>query len=337
MSRFLELFRGATEDPRNFDGEAYRVRTVPGHERYFVGANAANAPALLISTTGLSGQTPDVRLENLTVHSRTNCVVVSPDGPRHGQFAIVSCNSEDSAIRRYFLDVAQVLVELLGPEPTGEAINDAVLKLVELFQDLQRPPTESALGLFGELLLISLASSVAAAVEAWHPANESTYDFSVRSLRIEVKTTSSQRRAHEFSLAQCSPPAGSLGLVASLRTELVGVGTSIGDLVDRIENSLASNSGLIIKVRRICARALGSAYLPGLLSTFDENMAQASLRFFDMRVIPAIREPLPALVSSVRFISDLSNTPFVSAAQLAALPESSLGIFPRGEQRRRGN
>ena len=49
---------------------------------------------------------------------------------------------------------------------------------------------------------------------------------------------------------------------------------------------------------------------------FDTKLADSSFRLFDLREVPAIRDPLPNGVSDVHFRSDLSVLPACSIQSL---------------------
>jgi hypothetical protein len=53
---------------------------------------------------------------------------------------------------------------------------------------------------------------------------------------------------------------------------------------------------------------MGSSLLQFLKVRFDEAVARASLKWFDLRDIPAIRGDLPVGVSSLRFSSNFGTS-----------------------------
>lgn len=87
-------------------------------------------------------------------------------------------------------------------------------------------------------------------------------------------------------------------------------------IFDEISARVAARPELAFKLHEVVAATLGAGLNEGLSISFDVRLAEASLRFFDLTAIPAIRTPLPAGVSDVHFRSDLSAVPAVSVQTL---------------------
>jgi hypothetical protein len=209
-------------------------------------------------------------------------------------------------LRRYFLTIANYLLDQLGQPLNIHQVSVVIDSLASLFQKLARSPRRQAQGLFGELLLIATASDPATLLDAWHADPLDRFDFAFESSRLEVKTNAYRQRSHEFSLEQCTPPPGTAATVASLFVETAGGGVSLGGLLARIEACLTSRPQLILKLHSVLADSLGTALLAGLSHRFDEQLAMSSLAFYDLATIPAVRDTLPPQVTAVRFRSDIS-------------------------------
>lgn len=61
---------------------------------------------------------------------------------------------------------------------------------------------------------------------------------------------------------------------------------------------------------------------------FDLHKARSSLAFFDLRTIPAIRRPIPAAVSGVRFITNLESCSEQKLRDLQGLDAEARQILP---------
>ena len=81
----------------------------------------------------------------------------------------------------------------------------------------------------------------------------------------------------------------------------------MGELVERVQERIAHRPALVVKLHAEVADTLGRALLQGLGERFDEHVATASIRLFDLAEIPAIRDALPREVSRVRFVSDVNS------------------------------
>jgi hypothetical protein len=134
----------------------------------------------------------------------------------------------------------------------GMSPNDALLATLDTMAALMRPPEamsrESEIGLFGELLLVGGligALGEAEAIQAWRGGLAEEHDFGLPDTDVEVKTTTSERRAHWIeSLTQLLPTQGRpLWLVSHQITAAgSGRGASLPDLVDSIRGLVESTT-----------------------------------------------------------------------------------------------
>jgi hypothetical protein len=99
-------------------------------------------------------------------------------------------------------------------------------------------------------------------------------------------------------------------------SELTATGISLRELAEQIEAVVSGRIELVIKLYDTIAETLGNGLQEGMKTRFDENLAVSSLRFFNLRSVPAIRNALPPGVSDVHFRSDLSNLAEVASTDL---------------------
>jgi hypothetical protein len=132
------------------------------------------------------------------------------------------------------------------------------------------------------------------------------FDFSDGDVRLDVKATGSRNRVHTFSYDQCNPPAGTLAIIASLFIERTANGMTLRSLLTEVEGRVSTQADLVFKLHEVTVGTLGSSLNESLNQRFDRRLADSSLRFFDLRDVPAIRGPLPVGVSDVHFRSDIS-------------------------------
>jgi hypothetical protein len=119
-----------------------------------------------------------------------------------------------------------------------------------------------------------------------------------------------------------------VGLLASVFVEASGGGLSVQELIRAIEGRLQGRQDLILKVQQSVAKTLGDALPSALSSRFDDRLARASMRFYDMASIPAVRGSLPSEVSQVHFRSDLSSVSPLERGQVTALSNVAAGWLP---------
>ena len=306
--------------PATVQGRAplFAVRAVPGYQSYFVGKDGEGKACLLVRTSDLNGRVPPpIRLESLDAQFELGCRVTEANGHTSAsRFTVARCRSAERETIRYFLSVCQIIIRHLGDAPLRSALATAVQRLASIFQNTSRPPGRSLNGLFGELFLISRSRNPLRVVAAWRIDDGARFDFLAGDIRLEVKTCAGRSRQHTFTYDQCNPPPGTHAIVASLMVERVSGGVTIADLIVTIEDQISGDDDLLLKLHDLVASTLGTTLVPSLNVPFDPRLAESSLRFFDLRAIPAVRgEPSPG-VSDVRFVSDLSGSDPLAADTL---------------------
>lgn len=315
--RFARIYAGLDLAQDAEGGVTYSVAPVDEMPRYFVGKGSDEAASILISVTD-SGNRPraPIRLENLEVQFNIRALVRYADEISEGVFTIIRCRSNEVGITEYFLTTAEAIVGTLGADPTEADIARAVNRLTIMFQRLRNPPTRSIMGLFGELFVIHNGRDHPEAIRAWRIEDSSRFDFARGDVRLDAKTTSGRVRIHTFSYDQCNPPPGTFATVASLFAERLDDGVTLRTVLSELEESVRTHPELVLKLHETVAMTLGSALNESLGVGFDLRLARASLRFFDLREIPAIRGELPGGVGNVHFQSDLSGLAGVPIREL---------------------
>lgn len=298
---------------------------IPEHGPNRLAKDVNGFPVILLETEQSEYPLAPIILENLTVHYSQVCRIVQVDASvQTGTYTTISCPSKDSTLRSYFLHVITMLLENQQQTPTSVDVAEAVRVLVELFRAMARPSTESVQGLWAELFLIARAPKPIFVVEAWHNVPEAKHDFTSGSQAIEVKSATTGTREHYFSLEQLQATSKyEEVLVASMFVRRSEVGMSIKGLLDELEKRLTGRPDLLLHINNMVVKTLGSNWATVLDEGFDERLARMSLRFFTASSIPSVNPELPAGVTNVRFVSDLTN---VVPAQ-AGIFRSKGGLF----------
>ena len=310
MNTLLELFSELAPPPTSALGSteltASPIAGLAGHR---VAKSSANEPLLLVSTLASDMPIPPpVRLENLTVTHGVNCRILQGERVvEEGVFTVLRCLSADPWLRSYFFSIGAPFLSSLGPSPAPTQVAQLLNVVVELFRALSDPPRKSVQGLWAELFLITCARDARAAAKAWHVAPGERYDFSAGIQRIEVKCAVGRERRHHFSLAQLTPPSAAAVLVASICTERSGGGTSLGVFLTKLRSCLSGDTDTLLRVESVIAGTLGTKLGTALEETFDLEMAQESLAFFDLSSVPRPPGNIPPEVSDVRFVADLTH------------------------------
>lgn len=298
----------------------FKVREIDNQTGHFAGRNSGGLPCLLLASKETVVRAP-IRLVAIEVFFSVPCRITMADGSeRLETLTTVTCTAGDEETHSYFAHVAETILRIVGPTPSIYSVSDVIRRLVELFQRLSRPATRSVTGLFGELYTIHRSRLPKIALQAWRSAVDDRFDFSIDNVRLEVKATSERVRAHSFSLEQCNPPNGTVGILLSLFVERSGGGLSIQELIERIERQLDGDADLILRLQATVAATLGDTTPTALTMRFDESLARSSLQAYELKRIPAIRESIPHEVTQVRFRSDISR---IAPAEIDVLGERS--------------
>lgn len=321
MSRLHDVFQSiTTPEAVHPDRPLYAVASVPGYASSYVGKDGNGRACLLTMTSERTGNAPSpIRLESLDVQFDLRCRIRRPsESEREGIFTVISCRVLEDQTVRYFLEVCETILRVLGTKPTRSELFAIVNRLAAIFQKIQRPPARPVNGLFAELYLIWRSADAVRSIDAWRSQDGDCFDFSAGDIRIEVKGASGKARMHTFSFEQCNPPDGTFAVVASILVAQAGGGTSLKEILDSIRDRIAGYPELDLKLTEVVAVTLGNALKEALSLRFDVHLAESSLRFFDARAVPAIRGALPEGLSEVHFRSDLSNVSSLSTSDLIA-------------------
>ncbi len=288
----------------------YNVARVPNAPAFRVGRGADGAVVLLTPPEVVGHVGAPVTLRWIIAHSRATVVVQGDSmGPVTETVGVVALREVSASMLPAFCGVAATVVDLIGEEPTPGTVRSALRHVVGLF-DPSAFRGGSVLGLWGELLTISVSSDVEGMVEAWHVATDDRFDFAAPTSRIEVKTTDGGARTHEFSLAQLCPVEGARTRVVSVVTTATEAGTSVASLVEEVQERLHGRVDLAAKVWQMVADTLGEDWMGATTSLrWDREEAVRSMRLFDADDIPRVREELSPAIEAVRLRVDCEAVP----------------------------
>lgn len=305
------------------------AQPVPGFPACAVAKDTSGHPALLIQADNAQPGIPaPLALEHLSVIHLVTCRVQGPaTGESERTLSVLRCTEADRAFHEFFLRALHPVIASLPRNPSRQQISDAIERLVDLFRKITETPRKTVAGLWAELFVIASASDPAALLACWHSAPEEKFDFVSGAERIEVKAASGGLRVHHFSLEQIRPPAGAQAVVASVMLERAEGGSSIADLIDAIRQRVADPE-LLIRLDAVVAQAIGLDWRSMQRTSFDRQLAAASLRFLDASGIPSVPLPLPPEVSDVRFRVDLSCHELPLPAHLIERVQLFRAAFP---------
>lgn len=318
----VETLFSLLEVPSSSEATRFSVAGLPGHPNVLIGKDASAKAVFLINAVDQSST--DIRaplvLQNLMVQSQLKCRLAVNEGtPKEGRFAVVSFTGTDFDLQKKFLLLLAAVFRNLPKEPSSKEVEAQIDKIVELFRaDLKGTP-EPIQSVWAELFVIAGARDKATLAKCWHSELSSTYDFSSDTERIEVKSTSSRRREHEFSIEQLNPPTGTTTAIASILVERDEGGKSVIDLVEEIRDEIFQDTSALAHFEITLARALQAVWSRAAEERFDYRLATDSIRYFDTNTIPSVPQPIPKEISHVRFRVNLEGIESIDRTSLASV------------------
>jgi hypothetical protein len=316
MPRLSALFHSLSAPPSNAkSGLVFSGITVPNCTHHLA-KDSQGRPTILFETSSCNVRPPSVALRNLRVDHEVRCHIRLSDSKwLDNSFSVIQCQSASPTLQECFLDLMEALLKGLPSDPTAQDVSQNLDNVAVLFQALERPPSRSIQGVWGELFIIVNSVQPWVLVECWHSEAAERYDFGVESYRLEVKTSGDRSRKHYFSFAQVYPPTELLVAVASLFTERATGGVSVRQLWDQAREAVGNSLSLRLKIDQVCIQSLGGAWEEALSVAFDPRVASQTLGFYDVRDIPRVARLNPDGVSDIRFRSDLSLTQTIGTAR----------------------
>lgn len=265
-------------------------------------------PALLLATEPRTNPRADIRLKHVSVmfDRRFEVANTDGDGVDVGTYSKFTCDPTSSYLHQYFVELMAATANAHSGVLSQDNADAVVDALLELFRKLSVPPTRSISGLWGELLLIHLAESPSAFVDAWHLRATDGFDFAFLDARIEVKTSERPTREHEFALRQVA--TGRSGdLIASIIISRSSAGITALDLTRLIAERI--NEARQAKLWRLVLETLGDDAEASGEQKFDLIAAAESLVFVPSKDIPApdVSVSNAPFVTDVRFRSNISS------------------------------
>ena len=215
--------------------------------------------------------------------------------------AILRCKLDlsDPVVTR---SVAAIIAGVIDIQLRFDEVGSVLWTMKALFENGFVPSfsREQLVGLIGELMVIDASSQPSNLIDFWHSDPSAKFDFSSESLRLEVKTTTSNLRHHYVSSTQMISNSTINVLIASIKIEEVERGMSFYDLFSQLIAKLNPREQL--EVTRVVTRTLGMPPSAVFGLNFDETTSKASLNFYDKDEIPFPALP-PGVLSATCLVS----------------------------------
>jgi hypothetical protein len=221
-----------------------------------------------------------------------------------------------------FLDAYPVLCTIadriqLDELAPGRAINETIRKLGHLLRKEDSPSRELEVGLLGEVALVAALIGMldpASAVTAWRGSDGEEHDFDIAQGDLEVKTTTSEQRAHWISSVTQLVPTGTrpLWLLSMQVTRAGDSGTSLSDLVERVRAAVGNSATADQFEQRLLASGWREAFAETANAKWRLRTQPALFRVSGAfpRLVPDLLSGVGVdmdMVTHVRYRIDLTN------------------------------
>jgi hypothetical protein len=325
MQHIFKIFQDLKkESPRN--GDCFAIATLPTIKTHKLGISLKGQPVFFIKCDEMTlTRSLDTNLEFISVQYNRQCQLINKKGEiEEGIYTIISLKSDSDYLQEYFLKIVFVLVKKLSEKPLLKDLKIEIEKLINLFTKLSKPALKSIQGLWAELLIIEQSNNPDYLIKSWHNSTSDKYDFNDGNDKIEVKSTSKNRRIHNFSLEQLIPNTKSKLIVSSILTIETGTGTSIFDLIDIIESKI-KDQNLIYRINEMVASTLGEDFEKSFDIYFDYKFSVDSIQHYESVNIPTINiSSIPSNIMNVRFDCDLTDVRTVNKTRIKSKLHNSM-------------
>ncbi|MEB5750758.1 PD-(D/E)XK motif protein [Leclercia adecarboxylata] len=290
------------------DKNVFNVVNIGLSKFQFIAKNIDGAPVFLIKQSELSLYQPDMIFDCFSVTFNVKCILsINDGGYLQDIFCLITFNKDHHELFEVFVRCVSAGLSKFEKILSALDINGLINQLIKLFRSIDKPSTNEVIGLWGELFTIKNSKDVNQAVNSWHLDNTYPFDFEVGNTKYEIKSTTGEVRAHDFSLKQLNGSDLNNIYIISYVLQKSSGGLSILDLTVLID-SLLEESYLKEKLWNNVFQIMGAEINLSTTMSFDEVHAMDNLLYFNAHDIP---KPIVnnAAISAVRFKCDLSKVP----------------------------
>ena len=199
----------------------------------------------------------------------------------------------------------------------GRAITETIRRLGHLLRREASPSWELEVGLLGEVALVAALikmQGAASAVTAWRGYDGEEHDFDVAQNDLEIKTTTSEQRAHWISSVTQLVPTGTrpLWMLSVQVTRAGDSGTSLSDLVGWVRVAIGNGATADQFEQRLLASGWREAFTETAIAKWRLRTQPALFRVSGTfpRLVPDLLSGVGVdmdAVTHVRYCVDLTN------------------------------
>jgi hypothetical protein len=303
---------------------AYLVEKFKGYNNHFIGIDSEKNIALLIHNLNAKNKNlTSFKGKNLEVYFDKKVEVTQERESLNSRFTVLKLVNKSKNAQWYFIKISSLLLNNLGESPEIKLVEKEIKSIKDIFSNLNKKPLKDEIGLWGELFVISIQENIDFAVKAWHVSNSNRIDFNDGSTKLEIKTTTTNLRQHNFKLSQLRNHFKENVLIGSVLTEEIDNGISILNLINKIEDKLTINLSHQFYLK--LSNCLGEDLFNLDFKYFDFNFAYRNFLIFHAKDIPSIEmEHIPDQVTNVQFNSKLDETACLKSVNISQIFDFSI-------------
>lgn len=281
------------------------ARPIPGRSNAYVAVSSTGDFCFLIPI-GATVRVPERTLASFVVEAGDSYEVHDSETGvvEPSRFAVVRLRSGHTDLVQSFAVVVATLLATLSETPDPSELVNFLDSLVTLLTTQSMVSENTIVGLWGELWIMVNAPDPLTFAEAWHITTTDRFDFSWPLSRIEVKTTTTSLRLHEFSLEQLEAHDHKRNWVASLQIMRDTAGDSIADLLGRALSILPTP--ITGRIARLVLETV-SGDLEAIQDFRFAAVGESPCHGYRVSQIPRVTVPDRSGISSVRFRVNLES------------------------------
>ena len=173
--------------PRSKNKNIFNSLKINNSSKHLIGIDNKGLIVVLINSIKPKGN--GEYLSNIIIKHGVNCSVHLKHEKLTKKFTMIKCLSNDNSTKELFLMSLERILENIPNEVSEIKIDELTKKLVKLFEKLSNKINIDLTGFWGELFIIDYLKSTELLVEAWHSETNDLFDFFLKNLALEVKTT----------------------------------------------------------------------------------------------------------------------------------------------------
>jgi len=303
MSLFNKIKK--LKKPFNVGSNIFNSIRIKKNSEHLIGIDNRGLVVVLINSIKPKGVGQN--LTNISIEHDINCTITLDDKKIIKKFTLIKCLSNQESIQELFLMTLENILQTIPNELSEKRIDELTVKLIKLFEKLSNPKNIDLTGLWGELFIINFLKSTEILIEAWHSENNDLFDFFLKNIALEIKTTTKNDRKHTFKFEQLNSTNTNKIIIGSMMLKKSRIGVSLLDLKNKILKKI-NNLEFSQKIKEIYALTIANKSQKDLDNEkYDYQYAVDNISFYDSQNVPRIKETPMYGVNNIKFESDLNG------------------------------